>query len=143
MKKILLIAAIVLVPSLGFAFGQNKVQYKQFEWSILKSKYFDVYYYKEEEFLAQRAAILADACYDSLASTFGHELSRRTPIIIYKSQNDFQETNVTLELLGEGTGGFTEMFKNRVVVPFTGSYEELRHVIMHELTHVFSFDMLY
>ena len=143
MKRMLLVTAIVLLPSLGFAFGQNKVQYKQFEWSILKSEYFDVYYYKGEEFLAERAAILADASYDSLSSTFGHELSRRIPIIIYRSQNEFQETNVTLELLGEGTGGFTEMFKNRVVLPFTGSYEDLRHVMMHELTHVFSFDMLY
>jgi hypothetical protein len=35
------------------------------------------------------------------------------------------------------------MYKNRVVIPFTGSYEELRHVVVHELTHVFNFDMLY
>src|SRR5512137_1933191 len=100
MKKGLVVAAVVLLPSLALAFGQNKVQYKQFEWSILKSKYFDVYYYKEEEFLAERAAVIADACHDSLSHSFGHELTRRVPIIVYRSPNEFQETNVTLDLLG-------------------------------------------
>ena len=149
MKSLVLVAAAIvttaclLAPSTGAAFGKNKVQYRQFAWSILRSEHFDLYYYTEEEFLAERAAKLADAAYDSLSRTFGHEMKARVPIIIYRSQNEFQETNVTLELLGEGTGGFTEMFKNRVVLPFTGSYEDLRHVMVHELTHVFSFDMMY
>ena len=149
MKRLVLVAAVALVsacllaPSTGAAFGKNKVQYRDFKWSILRSDHFDIYYYTEEEYLAERTAKLADAAYDSLSRTFGHELKARVPIIIYRSQNEFQETNVTLELIGEGTGGFTEMFKNRVVLPFTGSYEDLRHVTEHELTHVFSFDMMY
>ncbi len=144
MRRVLLIIAIVgLLPSVGLCFGKNKVQYRGFRWVILKSKHFDIYYYDDQDFLARRVAILADACYDSLSHYFNHDLSTRIPILVYKSGNEFQQTNVTLELLGEGVGGFTELFKNRVVIPFTGSYEELRHVVMHELTHVFSFDMLY
>jgi Tol biopolymer transport system component len=46
-------------------------------------------------------------------------------------------------LLDSGTGGFTELLKNRVVLPYTGSYEDLRHVVVHELTHAFMFDMIY
>jgi Tol biopolymer transport system component len=138
-----LIAILLITPSVILGFGQNKVQYRGFEWRILKSKYFDVYYYDDEEYLAERVAIVSDASYDSISRFFNHELSSRVPILIYKSGNEFQQTNVTLELLGEGVGGFTELYKNRVVIPFTGSYEELRHVIMHELTHVFNFDMLY
>jgi Tol biopolymer transport system component len=134
---------LLLVPSMVWAFGKNKVQYREFDWTILKSNYFDIYYYGEDQFLARRVAVMADAAYDSLRSIFGHDLRTRIPIIVYKSQNEFQETNVTLELLGEGTGGFTELIKNRVVLPFTGSYEELRHVTFHELTHVFTFEMMY
>lgn len=40
-------------------------------------------------------------------------------------------------------GGFTEIYKSRIVVPFDGSYEEFRHVINHELTHAFQYDILY
>jgi hypothetical protein len=43
----------------------------------------------------------------------------------------------------EGVGGVTELFKNRVVLPFEGSYEQLRHVIHHELVHAMINDMIY
>jgi Tol biopolymer transport system component len=38
---------------------------------------------------------------------------------------------------------FTEMLRNRVVLPFMGSYEDFRHVVVHELTHAFMFDLIY
>jgi hypothetical protein len=63
--------------------------------------------------------------------------------IVYKSTNDFQETNVTDEYLDEGIGGFTELFKNRIVLPFDGNYKAFRHVIHHELTHAVMNDMFY
>jgi Tol biopolymer transport system component len=142
-RLVVLTLMLMLVPTIALSFGKNKVQYRDFDWMILKSEHFDVYYYSEERFLADRVAVIADAVYDSLAGSYGLELKARVPIIVYRSQNEFQETNVILELLGEGTGGFTELFKNRVVIPFTGSYEDLRHVVFHELTHVFSFELLY
>ena len=45
--------------------------------------------------------------------------------------------------LTEGIGGVTELFKNRVVIPYEGSYSQYRHVIHHELTHAVMNDMLY
>lgn len=142
-RTALVLLLILLIPSLAAAFGKNKVQYRVFDWSVLESKYFDIYYYEGEEDLARRVAVIADASYDSLSSHLEHELSKRTPIIVYASHNEFQQTNVTLSLLEEGTEGFTEIFKNRVVVHFNGSYEDLRHLVYHELTHVFTFDMVY
>jgi len=73
----------------------------------------------------------------------GHQLTHRVPIILYGSHNDFAQTNVTPELIDAGTGGFTELLRNRVVLPFMGSYEDLRHVVVHELVHAFMFDALY
>ena len=142
-NTVLVLMILLLIPTLALGFGKNKVQYEMFDWSILASKYFDIYFYQGEEALARRVAVIADASYDSLSSHLNHELSKRVPIIVYASHNEFQQTNVTLELLEEGTGGFTELFKNRVVIPFTGSYEDMRHVVFHELTHVFTFDMVY
>src|SRR2546427_5308960 len=43
--------------------------------------------------------------------------------------------------IGEGTGGVTEFFKHRMVLPFTGSYAELEHVIGHEMVHQFQYDV--
>lgn len=141
--KMILIAAFLLLPAIASGFGKNKIQYRGFQWEILRSNYFDIYFYEGGEDLAAKVAVIADASYKVLSTYFSHDLSSRIPILVYNSVNEFQQTNVTLEIIEEGVGGFTELFKNRVVIPFTGSYEELSHVIMHELAHVFSFDMLY
>ena len=68
---------------------------------------------------------------------FGSISMKQIPLILYGSANYFERTNVVAELLPEGVGGFTTQMKNRIVVPFDGSYEELRHVLHHELVHGF------
>src|SRR5262245_55721915 len=125
------------------SFGQNKVQYKKFDFKIISSPHFDVYYYQGGDSLALRVLDLAEKANLKLKRDLGHVLERKVPIILYDSHNDCQQTNVILESIGEGTGGFTELLRNRVVIPFPGSYEELRHVVVHELTHAFMFDMMY
>jgi hypothetical protein len=42
----------------------------------------------------------------------------------------------------ESTGGVTESLKDRVLLPLTGSYEEFRHVLGHELVHSCQFGIL-
>ncbi len=124
-------------------FGRNKVQYERFDWEIVKTEHFDVYYYSGLEDLAEAVTQIVEESNDSLEEVLNHELSTVIPIIIYASHNEFQQTNILSSHVGEGVGGFMELFKNRVVIPFTGSYDELRHVIHHELTHVFMFDIVY
>ncbi len=124
-------------------FGQNKVQYRQYDWRSITSDHFEVYFYSGLDSLARRTLDLAEKTNAMLSSRMGHTLGRRVPLILYGSHNDFAQTNVTSELIDAGTGGFTELLRNRVVLPFTGSYEDLRHVLVHELTHAYMFDLLY
>jgi Tol biopolymer transport system component len=124
-------------------FGQNKVQYRTYDWHSIRSDHFQVYFYPELDSLARRVLDLAEKTDRVLTRTMGHSLRRPIPIILYGSHNDFAQTNVTPELIDTGTGGFTEVLRNRVVLPFTGSYEDLRHVVVHELVHAYMFDLLY
>src|SRR5690606_35781291 len=70
-----------------------------------------------------------------------HDFEERQPIIFYASHPDFQQTTTYGGFISEGTGGFTEVFKQRVVMPFTYSYEETDHVLGHELVHAFQYDI--
>ncbi|MBA7595245.1 hypothetical protein ES703_02206 [subsurface metagenome] len=124
-------------------FGKNKIQYKDFDWKHIKTPHFTIYYYQGEEELAKFAAQVAEDSYYQLKEDLSHTFRKRMPLIIYNSHNDFEQTNVTTSLIEESVGGFTEIFKNRMVVPFEGSYERFRHVINHELVHVFQFDILF
>jgi hypothetical protein len=124
-------------------FGQNKVQYQRHSWRSIRADHFEVYYDTGLDSLAMRVLDLAEKTQAYLGVHMGHRLAHRVPIILYGSHNDFAQTNVTSELIDSGTGGFTEALRNRVVLPFTGSYEDLRHVVVHELVHATMFDLLY
>jgi len=124
-------------------FGQNKVQYRDFDWYYIQTADFDIYFYKDEDTLAVFAAEALSYAYKEIKKELNYTLSSRIPVIVYASHNEFQQTNVINQLIPEGVGGFTEIFKNRIVVPFTGSYEDFRHVLHHELTHAVVFDFLY
>ncbi|HET9328625.1 MAG TPA: BamA/TamA family outer membrane protein [Candidatus Eisenbacteria bacterium] len=130
-------------PAHAQYFGQNKVQYRTYDWRSIESDHFQIYFYPELDSLARRVLDLAEKTNTTLTKVMGHQLTRRIPIILYGSHNDFAQTNVTPQLIDAGTGGFTELLRNRVVLPFMGPYEDLRHVVVHELVHAYMFDMLY
>lgn len=124
-------------------FGQNKVQYRDFEWKSFKTEHFEFFYHQGGEEIAEFAAVASEKAYDELSRLFRYQLTERVPIILYNSHNDFQQTNVIPGILQEGIGGFTEYMKHRVVVPFEGSYEDFRHVLHHELVHAVSGAMVW
>jgi len=124
-------------------FGKNKVQYKNFTWYYVQTKHFDIYFSLKGKELAEFITKEAERSLTSLQNSFNYKINNRITIIIYNSTNDFQETNTTSQALSEGIEGFTELFKNRVVIQFMGSYKELRHLIHHELSHAVLNDMFY
>lgn len=140
----LLLAALILplTTSAQFYFGKNKVQYTEFEWQVMATDHFRVYFYAEEQQLAQTAAQLAETSYRALSENFNHEIPSKVPLIIYSAPSYFSQTNVIPGLLPESVGGFTEFMKGRVVVPFNGSYADFAHVIRHELVHAFMLSRL-
>ena len=145
------IAAGVLLATLSLAapeasgqfFGQNKVHYKNFRWKVLRTQHFDIHYYQGTEAAVQDAALMAERSYIRLSRVLNHQIRPRIPLVLYASHTDFEQTNITPELLGIGTGGVTEFLKRRVFLPFTGSYAELDHVLTHELVHAFQVDILF
>ena len=124
-------------------FGKNKVQYTNFEWHYVQSEHFDVYFNKGGEGVAAFVAEVAEESYEMLRKDFRYDLKDRITIITYNSHNDFGQTNVDLSPPEESVGGFTEFFKNRVVIPYEGEWEKFRHVIHHELTHAVMLQMVY
>lgn len=145
MKKI--IGTIVIYTFFSTAlfaqFGQNKVNYKDTEWFYIQTKHFDIYFTVGGEKIAEFTASASEDALSSIRKDLNYQLNNRVSLIVYNSHNDFQETNVTDEYTGKGTGGFTEPFKNRVVFPFEGSYKKFQHVIAHELVHAIMRDMYF
>ena len=126
----------------GQYFGRNKVQYQKFDFKILKTKHFDIYYYPEFKAVAEESARMAERWFARISRILNYDLRGRQPLILYSSSTAFQQTTAIPDLLGEGTGGVTESLKRRIILPVGGSLAETDHVIGHELVHAFQYDMM-
>jgi len=107
---------ITVLPINGQYFGRNKVQYETFNFKVMKTEHFDIYFYPEIQKAAQQAARMAERWYARLSRIFSHELKKRQPLILYSSSPHFQQTTTIPGILGEGIGGVTEMFKGRIIL---------------------------
>ena len=125
----------------GQYFGRNKVQYQRFQFKIIKTKHFDVYYYSEFKDVAEESARIAERWYARISRILNHDLRGRQPLILYSSSPEFQQTTAIPDILGEGTGGVTESLKRRIIQPVGSSLNETDHVIGHELVHAFQYDI--
>jgi hypothetical protein len=122
-------------------FGQNKVQYEAFDFKVIATEHFDVYFYERERTAALDMARMAERSYARLSRVLNHQFRERKPIILYASHSDFIQTNATPGEVGEGTGGFTDFLKHRNIFPLTGSYTDNEEVLMHEMVHQFQYDV--
>lgn len=135
---------VMLLWGVGHAqyFGRNKVQYETFDFKVLETDNLRIHYYPREEAAARDAARMLERWYARFRKIFDRSLPQDQPIILYASHADFQQTNAIGGLISQSTGGLTEGYMNRVVVPLTGVLSQDHHVLGHELVHAFHYEMI-
>jgi len=139
---LLLLVSILVAPTAEAQyFGKNRVQYEEFDFKTLETEHFIFHFYPEEEAAIRDVARMAERWYERHTEIFLHRFGEKKPIIFYANDEDFQQTNVSRQPIGPGTGGFTESLRERVVMPFSASYGETSHVLGHELVHSFQYDL--
>jgi len=136
----LLLGALSLLasPTSAQTFGRNAVQYQTFHFKILRTQHFDVYFYEAEADAAAQAARMAERWYTRISKVLRHQLSSRQPLILYADHPAYNQTNIAQV---EGSEGVTESLKRRILLPLGASPYETDHVIGHELTHAFQYDI--
>ncbi|MBM3315238.1 biopolymer transporter Tol, partial [candidate division WOR-3 bacterium] len=110
------LAAAAATAQFGY-FGKNKVQTRDYNWQSYQTEHFTVLFYAGGEALAEFAAKAAEGYYARTARDLDVELEARVPLILYLSPSQFTETNVITDVIEEDVGGFSELFKNRIVIP--------------------------
>jgi Tol biopolymer transport system component len=121
-------------------FGQNQVQYRHFDWRVLETEHFLVHYYPDERTATMDAARMAERSYARLSRVLDHQFREKKPIVLFASRADFGQNNVTGDL-GEGTGGVTDILRQRNMFFMPGDYRGTEHVLTHEMVHQFQYDV--
>ncbi len=123
-------------------FFQNNIRYDKFDWHIYKTDHFEIYYYPEIEQHLERVSSYAESAYQHISSELKHDLASRVPLIIFKTESEFQEQHVNPGELPEAVLAFAEPEANRMVLPIDEPSDRLYELITHELTHIFEFDII-
>ncbi len=138
-----LAAAPGFAQSLSGGFGKNKIQYREFDWQIYHSPHFNVYFYAEEEALVAKVVSYAESAYDRLSREFDHQIQDPIPLIFYATHSAFEQNNIIPNFIPEGIGAFASPVRNRMVLPVDLSDAELFDLVMHELTHIFQYSIIF
>ena len=128
LSSVRLLIIIILTGSIlsaQYYFGRNKIQYEQFNWQVMATDHFDLYFYGSNP-LVWAAAFWVEEAYNELEQKFNYTLDHRVPLVPYSSHIHFQQTNVLPMQIPEGIGGFFEFIKGRVVLPFNGNLHDFQ-----------------
>ena len=123
-------------------FGKNKANYENINFEVVHTPNFEIYHYLENEACLHQLASNAEQWYQMHQRVLGDTILSKNPIIFYNDHADFQQTNAVNGSIGVGTGGVTEGFKNRVIMPLAMSNQQTQHVLGHELVHAFQYNMI-
>lgn len=137
-------ALFLLLPLEGIGaqyFGQNRVRWESFDVRVMRTEHFDIHYERAAEPTVREMARKAERWYTRLAFVLNHQFTTRKPLILYTNHPDFQQTTLANTPLSEGTRGFAEGVRDRLVMPLTGVGAENDHVLGHEIAHLFQFDL--
>lgn len=139
----LVILFMTMFHAVGYSqyFGENKVQYEDYDFKIYKTPHFSVYNYLDDSAALRTFGQLSEQWYRHHQKRL-YDTLENNPIILYNNHADFQQTSVIQSLVSVGTGGVTEGLRNRVVLPLTPSNRETSHVLGHEMVHAFQYNMI-
>lgn len=144
-KEISLLAILlawVFIPVQAQYFGRNKPNYEKFDFDVVETPNFEIHHYLNDEGYVKELAHSSEHWYHIHQETLHDTIKAKNPVIFYNNHPDFQQTNTINGSIGVGTGGVTEAFKNRVVMPLAMSNQQTNHVLGHELVHAFQYNLI-
>src|SRR5215467_8937640 len=101
-----IIALVITLSSTGSTmarqFGRNQVRHQSFQFKVLRTEHFAIYYDSEAPDAVRMAGRMAERWHTRLTELLAHDLQGEQPLILYASPGRFRQTNVIDSEIGEG-----------------------------------------
>ena len=129
-------------------FGQNRRQFRKFDWKYFDTKHFRVYHYdKAGRSLGRYVAEEAENDIALVEKRLGGQFPRKFNIVLYNSYEEYRQTNIGLKVESgapENTrAGTLNLVDDKLVVYFTGQHSDLRHQILTGMSRVVMEKMIF
>lgn len=146
----LLLANLIFAPTQAIhaqgttqTFGQNRVQYKTFEWSFFESEHFTTYFYLGGQDLGKYTIVYAEKTLEEIERKMEFRVNNPIEILVYNDLSDLNQTNIGIGLDINNTGGLTKIIANKIFIYFDGNHEHLEAQIRKGVAQVMIQHMIF
>ncbi len=142
---VLLLGAVSLPALAQYStdFGQNRIQYKKFDWVYYSTTHFDIYYYPGGKDYADQAIDFLEEEFNRLTDVLGYAPYSKTKILIYNSIQELQQSNIGIEGAEFTIGGQTDFVKLQLEIAHPGSAIGFKQELVYKMSRVLIEDMLF
>jgi beta-lactamase regulating signal transducer with metallopeptidase domain len=109
-------------------------------WRVRATNHFDIYFGGDVEPQLERIERQVERAYQQVSSDLRHDLAHRPPIILFKTHRAMQDGRTAAVKAVETA--FPDSRRDHVLVPLDDPSNELYGLLVHELTHLFEFDII-
>ena len=124
-------------------FGKNRVQHEDFYWTSYKFDKFTIYQNSGGSNLSEYTARHAQKIISEVEQMIGYSSLQKINFIIYNKQNEFEQSNISLDDNYQGTGGVTQIASSNVFLYFEGDYNEFHSQIKRGVSEMLIHRMVF
>ena len=95
-------------------FGKNRIQYQQFDWKIIRTSNFEIYYYQEGTQIANLTAQYAESEFDRVTELLGYTPYNRVKIFLFNSPQELAQSNIGINTQGGLSSRELNLSKSRI-----------------------------
>lgn len=127
-------------PSLE-VFGQNRIQYRRFDWKFYNATNFKIYHYdRSGRELARYVAEQAEKDLAAIEKNSGNLFPEKLSIILYNSYDDFDQSNLglnsELQMQNNNPAGTVNIIGDKLAIYFTGNHADLKRQLRQGMAQV-------
>ncbi len=124
------------------SFGQNRVQYHDFDWLSHESDHFITYFYPGGQELGKFVIIAAEDRIRQLEERLNFVLSSKIELLIYNDITDLSQTNIGISEGTYNVGGTNYSDGTKIFLYFDGNHSNMLNMLEKELTKVYLNSMM-
>lgn len=144
---LLLLASSLKAQTNIETYGQNRVQYRKFDWKFYETKHFRIYHYDAAgRQLARYVAEQVEDDIQMIEKRLGGEFPRQFKIMLYNNYDEYKQTNIGRKVetqLKNIPAGTIDIVGDKLVVYFNGVHTDLRRQTREGMAKVVMERMLF
>ena len=124
-------------------FGKNRLQYQKFNWKYYQSENFNTYFSQDGLELGKYVAQVAEKELPTLEEFVEYGSQRRINLVVYNNYDEYQQSNIGLDIDWQSSTGLTKLVNNKMLVFFDGNHANLRRQIRQGIAGVLVQNVLF